>query len=165
MTRGIVIVPQAMILVHNVLRILFVPVAKHITPIGKNAGTLAFLAVGTRKPRGAFPRNVYVIPRTLSQAIPGMRYNMASKVLFPLGQPTRVAINFTNTWAILSYRAQLEYKAADLWIGIYWDKKPIRETQGDGFIEQAHDLNIWICLVPMFPIHISALLTKGRINK
>ena len=33
---------------------------------------------------------------------------------------------------------RIEFKKQDFWIGAYWDSS-----------------NIWICLIPCFPIHIS----------
>ncbi len=41
-------------------------------------------------------------------------------------------------------RLRLEFKKQDLWIGAYWDRD-----------------NVWICLVPMFPIHISRIQKGG----
>ena len=38
----------------------------------------------------------------------------------------------------------LEWKAADLWIGAFWDRRgPL--------------LNLWICLLPCLPIHVQLL--------
>lgn len=38
-------------------------------------------------------------------------------------------------------RARLEFKLPDLWVGVFWNYKyPF--------------LEVWICLVPCFPIHI-----------
>lgn len=37
--------------------------------------------------------------------------------------------------------ARLEFKAADCWIGVYWTR-------------QAEILHIWICLLPMLPLHL-----------
>lgn len=42
----------------------------------------------------------------------------------------------TQTWSI-----GLEFKLQDFWVGAFWD---ITRYNGD----------IWICLIPMFPIHI-----------
>jgi hypothetical protein len=38
------------------------------------------------------------------------------------------------------WRVALEFKLADMWIGVYWDRRPVH-------------LDIWICLVPCFPLH------------
>lgn len=43
-------------------------------------------------------------------------------------------------------RVKLEWKPNDLWIGAYWES---RTNYG---IRYTH---VWICLVPMLPIHIS----------
>jgi hypothetical protein len=42
--------------------------------------------------------------------------------------------------------AQLEFKKQDLWIGIYWERKFISKI--------VLRTDIWICLIPMFPLHI-----------
>ncbi len=38
-------------------------------------------------------------------------------------------------------KAQIEFKLADMWIGVYWARK-------DGY------LDVWVCLLPCLPIHI-----------
>jgi hypothetical protein len=38
-------------------------------------------------------------------------------------------------------RARLEFKAQDMWIGAYWDRGPTH-------------YHLWVCLLPMLPIHI-----------
>lgn len=38
----------------------------------------------------------------------------------------------------------LEWKAADLWVGAFWDRRgPL--------------LNLWVCLLPCLPIHVQLL--------
>lgn len=39
----------------------------------------------------------------------------------------------------------IQFKKEDAWIGVYWDKE-----------------NIWICIIPCFPIWIIRKLTKRR---
>jgi hypothetical protein len=34
----------------------------------------------------------------------------------------------------------LEFKIQDLWMGVFWKNNP-------------YDIDIWICLIPCFPIH------------
>lgn len=41
---------------------------------------------------------------------------------------------------------QLEFKLADLWIGLFWK-------------HQALTLHLWICLLPTLPIHV--VIHKG----
>lgn len=41
----------------------------------------------------------------------------------------------------ITFKIRLEFKIQDLWIGIFWKKK-IRLY------------NIWICVIPCFPIHV-----------
>jgi len=38
-------------------------------------------------------------------------------------------------------KIRLEFKKEDCWIGLYWKKSNSR-------------LDIWVCLIPCFPIHI-----------
>ena len=40
-----------------------------------------------------------------------------------------------------TYKVNIEFKKEDCWIGIYWRRK-------------INSLNIWICIIPCFPIHI-----------
>jgi hypothetical protein len=53
-------------------------------------------------------------------------------------------------------RVRLEFKLADLWVGVFW-----RWTLGvRGSVERpryfGHDaLDIWVCLLPMFPTHVT----------
>ena len=36
--------------------------------------------------------------------------------------------------------ARLEFKAEDFWVGAYWKK-------------DLDELDVWVCLFPMFPVH------------
>ncbi len=38
-------------------------------------------------------------------------------------------------------KAKLKFEPRDLWIGVYWDRSPVR-------------LDVYICVVPCFPLHI-----------
>ncbi len=42
--------------------------------------------------------------------------------------------------------ACFEIKVQDCWIGVYWEHRHI--------YEHVHSLHIWICLLPIFPLHI-----------
>ncbi len=42
----------------------------------------------------------------------------------------------------MKWKIFLEFKLQDMWVGAYWQKSFER------------DLDIWICLIPCFPIHI-----------
>lgn len=57
-------------------------------------------------------------------------------------------------------KVRLEWKPQDLWIGAFWDKKPIvylgRRDDGEWVASEQH---VWICLLPMLPIHIWWRLT------
>jgi len=52
----------------------------------------------------------------------------------------------TKTWIAL------EWKLADLWIGVFWQRKQANYHTIDGRIVE--DLHIWICLLPCLPVHI-----------
>ena len=41
---------------------------------------------------------------------------------------------------------KLEFKLQDMWIGIFW--------KGEQYDWHTSWLHIWICILPMFPIHI-----------
>ena len=45
------------------------------------------------------------------------------------------------TWTLRQHQIALEYKLADMWVGMFWQRK-----------EEA--LHIWLCIVPCLPIHL-----------
>lgn len=57
-------------------------------------------------------------------------------------------------------KLSIKFKAQDLWIGAYWER---RETEcswpGHG---TERSLDVWICLVPMLPIRLHFGPGKGR---
>jgi hypothetical protein len=46
----------------------------------------------------------------------------------------------------------LEWKLADMWVGLFWQRKPANYHIIDGRVRE--DLHVWVCLVPCLPIHI-----------
>jgi hypothetical protein len=48
-------------------------------------------------------------------------------------------------------KISLEFKPQDLWIGLYW--KVRRQNFHD--LSCGSSVDLWICLVPMLPIHVS----------
>lgn len=56
-------------------------------------------------------------------------------------------------WGRWSWR--LEFKAADLWVGAY-----IRRHKG----KLAVGYHIWVCVVPMLPLHVCLVRWKGDAN-
>ena len=46
-------------------------------------------------------------------------------------------------------RVRVEFKPQDLWVGLFWRRETIA-AQVFGW-----DVDLWICLVPMFPLHVS----------
>lgn len=49
------------------------------------------------------------------------------------------------------YLLALEFKLADFWVGAYWAK--------DG---RVRDFDLWICLIPCFPIHFAIIANDKR---
>jgi hypothetical protein len=47
----------------------------------------------------------------------------------------------------LKLKINLEFKLADMWIGIFW------RTQ-ENPLDKRHITEIWICIIPCLPIHI-----------
>lgn len=50
------------------------------------------------------------------------------------------------------WRVRFEFKTQDCWFGVFWKRGGYQQTFGE-WIEPA--LDIWICIVPMFPLHIA----------
>ena len=48
---------------------------------------------------------------------------------------------------------KLEFQPKDLWIGVYWEYQFNSDDPYDEDIKK--NLHIWICLIPMFPLHIT----------
>lgn len=42
---------------------------------------------------------------------------------------------------------RIEFKPQDFWVGVYW-----KRTYDKVYMDY---LDIWVCIVPMFPIHIN----------
>lgn len=43
-------------------------------------------------------------------------------------------------------KVRVEFKLEDMWVGVFWRKWEFGRAIG---------IDIWICLVPCFPIHIT----------
>ena len=50
----------------------------------------------------------------------------------------------------------LEFKPADLWIGMFWKRssRGAWDASGQWAGAGSRVLDVWICLVPMLPIHL-----------
>lgn len=48
---------------------------------------------------------------------------------------------------MIGLQIKLEFKPRDLWIGVYWEREERL------FIWNLY--NVWICLIPTLPIHVS----------
>lgn len=48
-------------------------------------------------------------------------------------------------------KIKVEYKLQDMWIGLFWKTEYCKTDGGD----KPFVTDIWICLIPCFPIHIA----------
>jgi hypothetical protein len=63
---------------------------------------------------------------------------------------------------VMSLKMRIEFKLADLWVGAFWKRalEECVETEGDeAVMVTAPRVDVWICLVPMLPLHI---VWRGR---
>lgn len=63
-------------------------------------------------------------------------------------------------WQVRRLTITLEWKVEDLWIGAFWRRSPtqvghVLDRNGTLHAVIDHDLDVWICFLPCFPIHIS----------
>jgi hypothetical protein len=54
-------------------------------------------------------------------------------------------------------RVRLEFKIEDMWIGVYWKSSCTTLAHMDGKEPEVtyNQLDIWVCLLPCLPIHIT----------
>lgn len=62
-------------------------------------------------------------------------------------------------------RARLEFKLADMWIGVYWRRREDRWVPEDDKrewprVRQCDRLDVWVCILPCMPLHV--LVTWGE---
>lgn len=53
-------------------------------------------------------------------------------------------------------RMRFEFKIEDSWVGVFW-RKTVEECVSDRsgmIIETSPRLDVWVCFVPWFPLHI-----------
>lgn len=57
-----------------------------------------------------------------------------------------------KAWLIACPRVWVrwEFKKTDCWVGVYWKVTP----RFDGTVPNGEWIDIWICLLPMLPLHI-----------
>jgi hypothetical protein len=48
-------------------------------------------------------------------------------------------------------RARLEFKLADMWIGVFWKRSPFWLNTG---LPRHIRTDVWVCVLPCFPLHI-----------
>lgn len=58
-------------------------------------------------------------------------------------------------------QARLEFKPQDLWIGIFWKKAVEGRPDYSPSENWWHKYDLWICLVPMLPLHLTWRIKKG----
>lgn len=51
---------------------------------------------------------------------------------------------------------RFEFKPQDCWIGVFWKK-----TRGD----YVHRLDIWVCLLPMLPFHLTLFYRSKEVPR
>ena len=56
-----------------------------------------------------------------------------------------------DLWPWRFKSCKLELKLQDCWIGVFWRVSDWEPVQNDPI---PSDLDVWICIVPMIPIHI-----------
>lgn len=53
-------------------------------------------------------------------------------------------------------KIRLEFKWQNMWIGVYWNTKKLQIGPSTYYSY----FDMWICLIPMIPIHISNMKEK-----
>lgn len=48
-------------------------------------------------------------------------------------------------------KARLEYKAQDIWIGVFWKNTAFINGSYGGSYKR---VDVWVCIVPCFPLHL-----------
>lgn len=64
----------------------------------------------------------------------------------------RIGINNIDVYSHLErskLKLKLEFKKEDFWIGFYWKRSKLKAMRG------LYEMDLWICLVPMLPIHLT----------
>ena len=54
-------------------------------------------------------------------------------------------------------KAKIEFKPQDCWIGVFWKKRKKYDAEiyyRTKAIRKKERLDVWICIVPMLPIHL-----------
>lgn len=52
-------------------------------------------------------------------------------------------------------KVRIEFKPQDCWIGAFWKKTVTGRPHYSGDEHWWHDWDLWVCLLPMVPIHLS----------
>lgn len=60
-------------------------------------------------------------------------------------------------WDGRRVKVQLQFEPRDLWVGIFWQVRKPPDLPAPYRI-----LHVYICVIPMLPLHITALLTGPK---
>ena len=63
------------------------------------------------------------------------------------------------------FAVRLSFNPHDVWIGAYWKRRRSRDHwNGDRWDALAVHTQVWVCIVPMFPIHFAFfhVLDEGK---
>lgn len=57
----------------------------------------------------------------------------------------------------MTWSCRLHFEHRDLWVGVYWKRAdtPTSSNDPDSGIYPINSLHLYICLIPMFPIHLT----------
>lgn len=53
------------------------------------------------------------------------------------------------------WKLRIEFVKQDVWIGVFWRSLRNYESTGLNGPGEPQNLDVWVCIVPCFPIHFS----------
>ncbi len=53
------------------------------------------------------------------------------------------------------WSVRLEFKVEDFWVGAFWRLETLSEPLLPRGIVRFRDFDLWVCVVPMVPIHVT----------
>ena len=60
----------------------------------------------------------------------------------------------------MSMKIRVEFKFEDMWVGWYWRNQTIKMPEMQP-IKTVHTFDLWICIIPCFPLHITKVRVKS----
>lgn len=63
-------------------------------------------------------------------------------------------MNILAKWSRPHFQLTLEFKPQDLWLGVYWNRGSRHSASSSG-IQHVSVTDVWVCLLPCLPIHVS----------